>query len=311
MAPLTDARRNLRRKHLTATDVPAVLGLNPWRSPRDVWTEKIREVAPSEPSEAAEVGIRLENGVIEWAADTLMARVVRNQFRVAEDALFSASFDALITPADGSAPTEGLEAKTSGILSGRVGDEWGEPGTDEIPPMYLVQTQVQAFVGGLERVWVPALLGGRGFAMYVVERDEALIQTLTDSGRQWWERYVVAETPPPDGVASEDLLKRIVRVPDKTVEIEPITIAVWLDAKAQAKAAADQEALAKARVIEALGDAEIGISASGQITFKQQSGGKRLDAKRLVGEHPELAATFEPYWTESRFPVLRWKAAEA
>ena len=39
-----------RRKGLTATDIPALFGLSPWRTPLDVWLSKLRPVLSSHTS---------------------------------------------------------------------------------------------------------------------------------------------------------------------------------------------------------------------------------------------------------------------
>jgi predicted phage-related endonuclease len=45
-----------RRKGLTATDIPVLFGLSPWRTPLDVWLSKVR------PQEEEEQAYRYDKG---------------------------------------------------------------------------------------------------------------------------------------------------------------------------------------------------------------------------------------------------------
>jgi hypothetical protein len=53
--------------------------------------------------------------------------------------------------------------------SARFRDEWGEPGTDEIPAPYWVQVMWYMHIFGLSRWYVPMIGPGLEFAEYVAE----------------------------------------------------------------------------------------------------------------------------------------------
>src|SRR5690606_26541789 len=82
----------------------------------------------------------------------------------------------------------GAEIKTCGLW-GR--SDWGEPGTDEVPADYLMQTVHYMAVTGFD-VWdVPVLFHGSRFACYVVQRDRDLERWVIDRLQTWWQRHVV------------------------------------------------------------------------------------------------------------------------
>lgn len=58
-----------RRKHLDASEVPAILGLSPYKSGYQVWLEKLGKVAPWQGSDASRAGQRLESAVLDQAEE--------------------------------------------------------------------------------------------------------------------------------------------------------------------------------------------------------------------------------------------------
>ena len=54
---------------LGASDTAAILGLSPWRTPKQVWAEKLQLVEPEDAGPAAEAGLRLEPFLARWYQD--------------------------------------------------------------------------------------------------------------------------------------------------------------------------------------------------------------------------------------------------
>ena len=55
-----------RRKGLGGSDIAAILGISKWRTPMDVWVEKMGLVEPSEESYAMMRGRILEDAIAQW-----------------------------------------------------------------------------------------------------------------------------------------------------------------------------------------------------------------------------------------------------
>lgn len=287
----------LRKQHVGSSDAAAILGVDPWRSAYDVWADKTGRLRQQgAPGPALTLGNYLEPAVLAWCEDQLRTTLTRSVFRVGTTPM-AANFDAL---AFGLAEPAVVEAKTVGLIS-RPGyfSEFGGAGTDELPDHIVIQVQHQLAVAAAQGDWpaitvahVPTLLAGVGFVLYRVERDAELIDVLVEAEARFWRDYVVADVPPPDAVPTTDTIKRLIRTPERAVEV-PVQLAqTWLDARAAAKQAQADADQAQRRLLAALGDAEVGTCALGTVTYREQS----------RAEHVVPAGTFR---------VARWKATRA
>lgn len=311
---LTESKLALRQKHIGASESAAILGLSRWATPNDVFWSKRPDLLgidrlPCLSSLAAEAGIILERSVLDYAQRHLGADLLRNQFRVSKGAdggIMSATFDALIP----GRPREAVEAKTFGITWAAPHADlavWGDPDTDQVPESYIVQCQHQIHVGELDRVWLYALLGGRGFVRYRIERRDALIDSLVAIVGEFWNDHVIPGVPPdPTAQPPLELLKAARREPGKQICFGISTSSVvvaWEETKREIKELEERRDDLLAEIVNNLGDAESAIMPDNrQFTFRRQTQ-RRLDLDRLRTEQPAIA---EQYTIETQTaPVAR------
>lgn len=292
---LTAEHAATRRRFLTASDVAAVLGLNPWTRPADVWLAKRHDLAPDESSEAAEFGNDMEPVLVQREARRLGITDYQTQvWCEAPNGFMGATLDALATAKD-----RGIEAKTSGIFNPYALDEsWGDAETDQIPKQYLVQVASQLVCcPSMLVVHIPALLGGRGPCSFIVERSgpgvSDLCAAIEEKAGDLWQRYMVrGDDPPADDLPpSLDVLKRMRRTPKSCVPVDADLVTAWESAKGAAKEATARAQEAQERLLAALGDAESGECDLGTLTYLEQS---------------RKGYTVDP----ATFRVLRFKAAK-
>lgn len=295
--PITEAERQKRKGYIGSSDMAAILGLSKWKNAYDVWLDKTRKVDDEDiQSEAAEAGTIFEPGVINWAEKELGPLDRNVEIIVAEFHLID-HLDA--QKIDGKEP---VEAKTAGLF-GPLSEDWGEGGTDELPDSYIVQCHHHMICTNKEICYVPAFLGGRGFVMFHVNKDQTIADTVMEAALDFWD-HVEADDPPANIVPSVEFVKRLKRIPDKVVDLDPDLVTVYDEAKDKIKWAEAIKDDAYAALITALGDAEAGLLPDGSMmTFFEQAR-KDIDKKRLKEEMPEIAAK---YMKESRFRVLRHK----
>lgn len=263
---LTSEQLAERQKALGASDMAAILGLDPFRTGYDVWLEKTGRVQPKLGDETTDAGQRFEEAVLEWASERLGPIQRGPTFRVPELCLI-AHPDGLVV-----ATGDPVEAKTAGLF-GPLAEEWGDDETDEVPPRVIIQAQVQlrCVANTLDepRVCdVPAFLGGRGFVLFAVPWNVQIIGIIEETAPRWWRDCVVADMPPADSLPSLELIKRIRREPNKIVPISAALVQVWL-AKKEIKRLAEKDAdMAQAALLATLGDAEVGnAGASGTVSY--------------------------------------------
>lgn len=263
-----------RRQWIGGSDAAAILGLSPWATPMDIYLDKRGEVEPDvNPSEAAEIGDRMEPMLVEWARDRIDPDAALERDQRFSDGIFTAQLDGWL-------PEHGvpIEAKTAGLKSPmfRPDDSgWGDDGTDQIPVHYLCQVNLQLMVSGAERAVVMAFLGGGvGPRMYEIPRHERLIREIRSRCERFWHEHVLKGVPP-EGMPTLDVSKRRLREPEKITTIPEEVGQQLARIKEQKKLIADAEKLAMQDVLGHLGDAEVGDWGWGQVTYRADKRGRR------------------------------------
>lgn len=200
----------LRRTGITATDIAAIVGEDPYRSPIDVWADKMGEAHPVADNEAMAAGREMEAFLCDWYASAYGVRALNQGTCIhLQHDTHIATPDRLVYREYDNDPTHGLEAKAHGW---RMLGQYGEPGTDHVPRRELLQCAWGMHVCDLRR-WDLVRLDVPP-AVYTIHRDMELEEMLCEEADRFWRDFVVTRTPPqPDGTArySEWLARRYPR----------------------------------------------------------------------------------------------------
>ena len=200
-----------RKRGIGGSDVAAIMGLSPWKSPLEVWLEKTGRMSAPDLSgkEAVAMGTELEGDVLEMykrrhpksRAQRVNAILVANARPWAQASLDGITHD----------PDLGwgvLEIKTGSRES-----EW----SDGVPLHYLTQVTHYLSVTGYKFADVAALIGDYGlhYHEYRVMRDEDDLQAVVESVDEFWADYVEKDAMPPyvsslssEGKALHEIYKR-------------------------------------------------------------------------------------------------------
>jgi len=261
---LTDQQIEQRRKGIGSSDAPAVLGVDPYRGPGDVYLEKRLELAPIS-TEAIRSGDRLEPILIKYAEEVLGKKIVASVRVASDDGVNAANLDGMVEydPIN-EVLTEIVEAKTTGLVDG-----WGDPKElNTVPDKVLIQTHHQFYVTGAVVAWVPVILArfGLKFEMHRVERDDELAAMVGRRCVDFWRNHV--ETGVEPGEAPKlDALTRVKRVPGKVVAIDGDLLVAYRAANEIAKGAKKMADQAKAELLASIGDGDGGRSDAGCFTY--------------------------------------------
>jgi len=261
---ITEKQKEMRKNSLGGSDMAAIMGVSKFKSAYDVWLEKTCRVQEQPDNQPMYTGRLLESAVLNFAEDRI-GKILRNQRRRAPFGLpICANIDGILNPKDGKACP--VEAKTSGLF-GLLSPEWGEEGTDQVPDNIIIQAHTEMLcLEPAETCYVPALLGSRGFQMFIVRRNNQLIEQIMDMAVEFWEKHVETDLPP-EGKPSLEQAKRVIREPNKIVNIEAALVEAWQIANESKKEAEKILDEAKAAVLGALIDAEIGQCDIGAVTY--------------------------------------------
>jgi putative phage-type endonuclease len=151
---------------MSASKIPALLGLSPWESRFSLW-HRMRGNIGDGANDQTRRGHYLEGGVRAWFCDQ------RPDLLIADTGTWvhrdrdwqTATPDALGTDPDGNVAC--VEIKTAGSA-----DEWGPDGSDEIPAYYRPQVIWQLDTLGLRTCHVAVLLPFLEFRAYTVHYNE-------------------------------------------------------------------------------------------------------------------------------------------
>lgn len=304
-----------RKKGIGGSDVAAILGFSPYKSPYQLWLDKTGRSERSESqSESAHFGHLLEDLVAKEYSRRAGVKVQRvtQQLSLPDHPWAIGNIDrAIINPEisgnvrfkDGKLTTDRLlECKTASEYLAKL---FGEEGSDQVPDYYLTQCLWYLLLSGCEFIDLAVLIGGNKFRMYRIERDEELIESIFRQVKAFWFNHVVADVPP-DPTCFDDVLHRWSNhVVGKQVEADfnHIKLAQELiTVQSRQKADKAREDEIKLQIVTTMQDAEMMISQGKTIcTYKEQSS-TRIDSTLLKKEEPDL---FEKYSKTSSTRVFR------
>jgi putative phage-type endonuclease len=284
---------------LGASDAPAVLGLSPWRTPLEVFLEKTGRAAPQNENLAMRIGRALEPVVLSVFSEETGLSVTRQQERIRcpRYAWRWATVDAIAS--DGAL----VEAKTASCAA-----EWGEPDTDQIPRHYIVQVQHALACTGLTLAYVPVLIAARDFRIYRVERDESIIEAITEREAEFWSRIERDDPPPP--TSPVDVRLRWPSDNGASVIAEPAdveTITRLRELMRELKSLEKEVEQLEYRIKLRMGEASQLVDADGRVlvTWKAIKPVLRFDTEAFKLAHPELYAAFRKPGAVSRRFLLK------
>lgn len=289
---------------LGGSDIGALLGLSPYKTPLQLWAEKV-----SLSSNVTKDAIHLRFGhhvepfiASEYERQTGLKTVIHAPTIFHPDHGFMfAHIDRLVLAEDENLAAEGqriyaqtlLECKTASVFNR---DEWGEPGSDQIPPSYLVQCVWYMAVTQCKRADLAVLLGNQDFRIYKIHRDMELENLVLDHARQFWFDHVLSKVPP-SPVTEEDIRTLYPKeIAGHIIEADHELLALLKSYKStQAKISelTDQCDALRKDILNRMGEAEqITLNNKVLATWKSTKPAQRLDTKALAAAHPKLADQF-------------------
>lgn len=287
-----------RQQGIGGSDVAAILGLSPWKTPLDVYSSKVEPVAEQaqEMSEPAYWGTVLEDVV----AREYGTRTGRKVQRVSA-LLHAPGREWMIANIDRAIVAEGTVARAKGgQLAGAAGllecktasaflaSTWGREGDEEaIPVHYAAQAAWYMAVTGAPWCDFAVLIGGQKFLTKRQERDEDTIRALIERCEAFWHDHVVKRVPPPAS-SSADVLKLFPADNGQTIEASESIYNDVLEADMlrqrikQAEAELDERT---ERIKLALGEgAELAFQGRRLVTWKKAKDSERTDWQALAEE---------------------------
>lgn len=278
---LTAEQLETRKTGIGGSEIAAVLGESRFASPFDVWLSKTQGWVLEE-TEDMRRGSFLEDGIGRWYADRF--GVAAERFQSSGTIRHKARPVALCTP-DRIVVQPERDRLVSIKAPRRGGDLWGEPGTDAVPPEYLLQLQWEhaiyssAGIRADEEMHLAALVDG-DLAVYITRADLELQSWMLDYAEQWWARHVVGgEQPSLDGSSqAKEWLRRKFKDEGEKRPATPAEVRLCVELQMFEEQAAFYESEAEDRrnaLRLSMGAAQEIQAPNGVVRWKADKNGKR------------------------------------
>lgn len=324
----------IRRHGIGGSDVAAILGLSPWRTPVQVWQDKTGQGEKQPESASMYWGKQLEDLVAKEFQRRMGMKVQRinRVIRDGENGWMVANIDrAIINPAirgnvrvldeeSKIKENKGRRITTDAILECKTAhsfsaQEWGYTQEyeikknqlvteHEIPVFYETQVQWYMAITGAAVCYLAVLIGGSDFRVYLIRRNEEVINVLKKKCWEFWSNCVLSNKAP-DPVDIDDV-KRLFKIDTGEMAEASNDIAAdigeLITLKEKVKTLEEQQGALAMRITEALGE-KLGFTIGGNkaVTFKTQTT-RRFDSTKFRKEEPAL---YEKYVKVSTNRILK------
>jgi putative phage-type endonuclease len=289
---LTPAELEERQKGIFATDAAPALGLSKYRSPVQVWMEKIGNPMPFEESEAMKMGHIMQPVIARLYEDKYETRLRDLEGTTLwhpKISFMGSHFD--YVTADNKTLVE-----IKNFHPARQ-KEFGDDGSDDIPMDCLVQCVHEAIVFGVTRVDLAVLFGGQSFKVYPITINPDTADMVIEREEKFWRQVVEREAPAP--IDPEETRRLFPRDNGQAVMAsgEVAHVVSQLTAlRGNMKQAEELENRLITQIQAAMGDAAVLGAPSGDIlaTWKLSKASRRVDSDAL-----KKAGLYEQYSKET------------
>jgi putative phage-type endonuclease len=280
-----------RKKGLGGSDSPVVLGVSPFKTPRELWEEKRSDaLIEAPPNPAMQRGTALEPVIADLYHQATGRKLVQldKSLRDSEQPWLRANVDRMI-PSNGIGDGV-LEIKCPGLHM------FGKIKREGVPEYYMVQLQHYLAVTGCQ--WGSlAVFNAEQWELlfFDMDRDNDLINLIRVKDAEFWQ-LVQTGTPPAEIDQTQELgLPQVGGELVKTDSqqwaqaVERLRVAQGLKKEAEAL-----EAEAKADIVGLMTahEADVVEGAGARIYYREQAGRVSIDTTRLRKEMPEVAEKY-------------------
>lgn len=279
---------NDRTKYIGGSDIAAVCGISKYRTPYQVWLEKVGRGEEIQDNRYMYWGRKLEQTVINEFCKRTGLTVSRQQ-----DFVTNEKHPFLGSTIDGFIESENaiVEAKTSSR-----GDGFGEDGSDDMPIDYILQCAHNCNNINASKVYVPVLIGGNDFRILIYTRNGTLQNKIEFKAVDFWGRYVVPQVPPQITTLEDVKSLYPLAISNSTIvaenQIESLYYEILEHEKRKSIIEEEVEAL-KVKILDYMKDNEVLLSNDGtKLCSAKNVEMQMFDSKKFKEKAPDLYNQF-------------------
>lgn len=290
-----------RRTGVGSTDSAAIMGLSKWKTPIEVWKEKLGLSEPVIVNWHMKRGHALEPLIRAHYAQTTGRDVYNMKGSVMhpERLWMFASLDGYTTD------HRLCEFKAPTTKRG-----WGDAGTDEVPAEYLVQVQHALYVTGMEVADIGASFGGAEPVYYEVPADKEIQQAIVDAAADFFDKVQKKVEPDPKTIEEMQQRYRInegqaVYATQEAKQAYERLLHIRADVKELEQAEAEQKESLQRFLLQAGASLLTDELGNQLLSWNEQKGRETFDSASFKKAHPDLYRQFVK--TGNPFRVMRIK----
>lgn len=258
-------------KLMTASKIAAVVGLSPYESRFSLWHRMAGQLGDQAETDLLRRGHYLEPAIATWFADQHpeLDVVPAGTFAHHERPWQAASPDRLLHVRD-TGERRLLECKSAANA-----DEWGEAGTDEIPPGYKAQVIWQLDTFGIKTCHVAVITSHLEFTEYVVTADPEYAAQLRAEALAFLDSLPTGSAPQRPDIDAHNATYEAIKylhpdIDDVDVELDHDLVREYCTARHALSDAERAEKRARSLMAEAIGTARRG-KYLGQVIARRQA----------------------------------------
>ncbi len=290
-----------RAPTIGSSSIAAILGLSPWAGPWDVWARTMG-LAQSKSTRATLRGHILEPAIADYYGKQVGCELIPGPEYEEEPIIGPEPW--MHARPDRFAKKGGEEWLVEIKSTRTFKQDWGEPGTPDVPQYYAAQCLWQMAVTGHERTDLAAFATiSDEYRVFTLHRDKELEDRIVGYARNWYEKYIISMTPPDvdnSKGCSINLGRHFKQKSDDFVEATKQDEALAKDLFDVRRRISELEAdkrmkenLLKERVAESKG-------VVGVCTWSETKPRVTVDSKKLKEEHPEIYEKYSKTGQASR-----------
>lgn len=277
---------NERNASIGGSDAAALLSLNDYSSPYQLWLEKTGQRPGFEGNIATETGNFLEP----YIAD-LFTRETGKKLRRINAIIRNSDYPFAHANVDREVVGERalVECKsTTSLINIKLAR------TGDYPAAWYTQCMHYLMVTGYDRCYLAVLINNRDFHIHEISRDEMEIAALAEAEQAFWQRVIDRNPPPLSGAPGDTEALTEVTGPGNA-DLPPIDLfgaedllTEWDQLTESIKALDQRKEAIKQSLCQQLGQAEIGLVGERKVRW-QTITSSRFDRKAFEAANPGIS----------------------
>lgn len=178
-----EAWHQWRRGGIGSSDAAVIVGVSPWRTPHQLWHEKVYGNSEQLDNSAMARGRELEPVARTWFEDRMNVTVFPQNKMHPQTDWIRASLDGI-----------DLEEKVVVEIKCPNKEDHLVAVNKKVPEKYIPQVQHQLLVTGLDGMYYCSFNGSEG-AIVEVARDNAYIQSMLEAEQKFWDMVLTKKAP--------------------------------------------------------------------------------------------------------------------